>query len=130
MKRAVMKRTWEIYRTLTGDRNAKLSHALKQAWSEVITEDMKKKTSENDLRIGRLDFYSKSIIVYNYARTGKTELKFLDWTIDEYDDDYDEKAERSYYFESLESAINFLVQTSSDERYIKWVYEEIYYPQH
>lgn len=30
-----MKRAWEIYRTLTGDRIAKLSAALKQAWAEV-----------------------------------------------------------------------------------------------
>lgn len=33
-----MKRAWEIYRTLEGDRNAKLSQALKQAWAEVKTE--------------------------------------------------------------------------------------------
>lgn len=31
----VMKRAWEIYRTLTGDRIAKLSMALRQAWTEV-----------------------------------------------------------------------------------------------
>lgn len=31
----VMKRAWEIYRTLTGDRLAKLSQALKMAWAEV-----------------------------------------------------------------------------------------------
>lgn len=31
----VMKRAWEIYRTLTGDRLAKLSMALKMAWAEV-----------------------------------------------------------------------------------------------
>ena len=31
----VMKRAWEIYRTLQGDRLAKLSYALKQAWSEI-----------------------------------------------------------------------------------------------
>lgn len=30
-----MKRAWEIYRTLTGDKLAKLSMALKQAWSEI-----------------------------------------------------------------------------------------------
>lgn len=30
-----MKRAWEIYRTLSGDRNAKLAQALKQAWAEV-----------------------------------------------------------------------------------------------
>ena len=31
----VMKRAWEIYRTLAGDRVAKLSQALKMAWAEV-----------------------------------------------------------------------------------------------
>lgn len=35
MKKQVMKRAWEIYRTLTGNRIAKLSAALKQAWAEV-----------------------------------------------------------------------------------------------
>lgn len=31
----IMKRAWEIYRTLTGDRLAKLSQALKMAWAEI-----------------------------------------------------------------------------------------------
>lgn len=31
----IMKRAWEIYRTLTGDRLAKLSQALKMAWAEA-----------------------------------------------------------------------------------------------
>lgn len=31
----VMKRAWEIYRTLTGDHIAKLSAALRHAWKEV-----------------------------------------------------------------------------------------------
>ena len=31
----VMTRAWEIYRTLTGDKLAKLSQALKMAWAEV-----------------------------------------------------------------------------------------------
>lgn len=31
----VMKRAWEIYRTLVGDHIAKLSMALRQAWAEV-----------------------------------------------------------------------------------------------
>lgn len=37
MKKAVMTRAWEIFRTLIGDRTAKLSMALTQAWSEVNT---------------------------------------------------------------------------------------------
>ena len=39
MKKEVMKRAWEIYRTLSGDRNAKLSQALKQAWAEMKNDD-------------------------------------------------------------------------------------------
>lgn len=31
----IMKRAWEIYRTLTGDHIAKLSEALRQAWAEI-----------------------------------------------------------------------------------------------
>ena len=33
----LMKRAWEIYRTLTGNHIAKLSRALKMAWAEVKT---------------------------------------------------------------------------------------------
>jgi hypothetical protein len=36
-KSEIMKRAWEIYRTLTGDRIAKLSYAMKQAWAEAKT---------------------------------------------------------------------------------------------
>lgn len=35
MMKQIMKRAWEIYRTLTGDKLAKLSMALRQAWAEV-----------------------------------------------------------------------------------------------
>ena len=35
MRAQVMRRAWEIYRTLVGNRIAKLSAALKQAWREV-----------------------------------------------------------------------------------------------
>ncbi|MGN0594823.1 MAG: hypothetical protein ACI4I6_06655, partial [Hominimerdicola sp.] len=38
MKKAVMTRAWEIYRTLEGDRAAKLSQALRIAWEEVKKE--------------------------------------------------------------------------------------------
>lgn len=31
----VMKRAWEIYRTLIGDHTAKLAMALRQAWAEI-----------------------------------------------------------------------------------------------
>lgn len=35
MKKQIMKRAWEIYRTLTGDHIAKLSMALREAWAEA-----------------------------------------------------------------------------------------------
>lgn len=35
MKKQVMRRAWEIYRELVGDRIAKLSMAMRQAWAEV-----------------------------------------------------------------------------------------------
>lgn len=35
MKSNIMKRAWEIFRTLVGDYKAKLSTALKRAWAEV-----------------------------------------------------------------------------------------------
>lgn len=34
-RKAVMQRAWEIFHTLQGDRNAKLSYALKMAWAEA-----------------------------------------------------------------------------------------------
>ena len=37
MKKAIMKRAWEIYRTLEGDRAAKMSMALREAWEEAKT---------------------------------------------------------------------------------------------
>ena len=39
----VMKRAWEIYRTLEGDRIAKLSQALKEAWAEAKAEKKEEK---------------------------------------------------------------------------------------
>ena len=38
MMRNIMKRAWEIYRTLEGDHRAKLSLALKTAWRETTSE--------------------------------------------------------------------------------------------
>ena len=44
MKKQIMKRAWEIYRTLVGDRIAKLSMAMRMAWAEInaIIEEGKK----------------------------------------------------------------------------------------
>jgi hypothetical protein len=37
MKKQIMKRAWEIYRTLEGDKVAKLSMAMRMAWAEINT---------------------------------------------------------------------------------------------
>lgn len=42
----VMKRAWEIYRTLVGDRIAKISAALKRAWAEKKNTSTKKTMTE------------------------------------------------------------------------------------
>lgn len=42
--KTIMKRAWEIYKTLVGDHIAKLSLALKMAWAEVKTPTAKKIT--------------------------------------------------------------------------------------
>lgn len=57
----IMKRAWEIYRTLEGDRIAKLSYALKKAWAEHKSSESElleiaewftdKKAAENGLRV-------------------------------------------------------------------------------
>ena len=57
----IMRRAWEIYRTLEGDRIAKLSYALKKAWAEYKSSKCElleiaewftdKKAAENGLRV-------------------------------------------------------------------------------
>lgn len=42
MKKQIMKRAWEIYRTLEGDRVAKLSMAMRMAWAEAKTPKTRK----------------------------------------------------------------------------------------
>ena len=41
MMKHIMKRAWEIYRTLEGDKIAKLSMALRQAWAEYRAAGIK-----------------------------------------------------------------------------------------
>lgn len=41
MMKQIMKRAWEIYRTLEGDKIAKLSMALRQAWAEYKATGIK-----------------------------------------------------------------------------------------
>lgn len=49
----IMKRAWEIYRTLTGIHKEKISIALKKAWSEVKT--MVKKAFEKIAVVARCE---------------------------------------------------------------------------
>lgn len=46
MKKQLMKRAWVIFRTLSGDKNAKLKAALKEAWFE-----MKKGTVKEEIQL-------------------------------------------------------------------------------
>jgi 3-phenylpropionate/cinnamic acid dioxygenase small subunit len=52
MKKQIMNRAWEIYRTLVGDRIAKLSMAMRMAWAEVKAP---KQTLTGKVRIARCE---------------------------------------------------------------------------
>lgn len=49
----VMKKAWEIYRTLTGDHRAKLAMALRKAWAE--TKNAAKKAFDGFARVAKID---------------------------------------------------------------------------
>lgn len=56
MMRQIMKRAWEIYRTLEGDKIAKLSMALRHAWTEfkegtIMNENIAKIVKQYNVRI-------------------------------------------------------------------------------
>ena len=44
MKKKLMKRAWEIFRTLSGDKRAKLKTSLKEAWFEMKNACVKEET--------------------------------------------------------------------------------------
>lgn len=70
-RKAVMLRAWEIFHTLQGDRDAKLSHALKMAWAEAKTPAK----SLKDQIIEKVEYIvSKASDIYNY------EIVVRDWT--------------------------------------------------
>ena len=69
-RKAVMLRAWEIFHTLQGDRDAKLSHALKMAWAEA-----KAPKSLKEEIISKVEYIvSKASDRYNY------EIVVRDWT--------------------------------------------------
>lgn len=70
-RKAVMRRAWEIFHTLQGDRNAKLSYALKMAWAEAKAPAK----SLKDQIIEKVEYIvSKASDRYNY------EIVVRDWT--------------------------------------------------
>ena len=69
-RKAIMVRAWEIFHTLQGDRDAKLSHALKMAWAEA-----KAPKSLKEEIISKVEYIvSKASDRYNY------EIVVRDWT--------------------------------------------------
>ncbi len=63
--RNIMKRAWEIYRTLEGDHIAKLSLALKTAWREATIEtpeEIIEKLQAQGLRVKRWTKYGNDRI--------------------------------------------------------------------
>lgn len=59
----IMKRAWEIFRTLAGDRLAKLSQALKMAWAEIKNAVV----SGRDACIARLNKIMANSCTYDYC---------------------------------------------------------------
>lgn len=75
-RRAVMCRAWEIFHTLQGDRDAKLSHALKMAWAEAkapkksLKEEIISKVEHIVCKAP--DRYNYEIIARDWANYGKS----------------------------------------------------------
>jgi hypothetical protein len=67
MMKQIMKRAWEIYRTLVGDRIAKLSMALRQAWKEMKT------SKTRNLRQAEINFIREYI-----AKTAPAAVRLFD----------------------------------------------------
>lgn len=75
-RKAIMHRAWEIFHTLQGDRDAKLSYALKMAWAETKTpaKSLKDQIIE---KVGYIvskasDIYNYEIVVRDWANYGKS----------------------------------------------------------
>lgn len=71
----IMVRAWEIFHTLQGDRNAKLSYALKMAWAEAKTpaKSLKDQIIEKVKYIvsKASDIFNYRIVVRDWANYGK-----------------------------------------------------------
>ena len=74
-RKAVMLRAWEIFHTLQGDRDAKLSHALKMAWAEAKAPKSLKEEiiSKVEYIVSKAsDRYNYEIVVRDWANYGKS----------------------------------------------------------
>ena len=71
----VMKRAWEIYRTLAGDHIAKLSAALRQAWKEVknMVKTIKEECIDrmNTILAASNNAYDREIVARDWQNYGK-----------------------------------------------------------
>jgi hypothetical protein len=81
MMKQIMKRAWEIYRTLVGDRIAKLSMALRQAWAEAKAVTTRA-ANAMDLKVVRAwvahFFPTLSGLLESQIRNGTTVKMFAD----------------------------------------------------
>lgn len=84
-RKAIMVRAWEIFHTLQGDRNAKLSYALKMAWAEAKQPAEKSLKEEIISKVEYIvskasDIYNYEIVVRDWANYGKsrTYIKVLE----------------------------------------------------
>jgi hypothetical protein len=75
-RKAIMVRAWEIFHTLQGDRDAKLSHALKMAWAEAKApaKSLKDQIIEKvEYIVSKAsDRYNYEIIARDWANYGKS----------------------------------------------------------
>lgn len=71
----IMKRAWEIYRTLTGTHKSKISIALKKAWSEVKTmvKSVKEEIIEkiDEILENSNKVHTREIVTNDWVKYGK-----------------------------------------------------------
>lgn len=78
MKAQIMKRAWEIFRTMVGERLAKLSAALKQAWAEFKNgvKKMAKQLKGSEKQIAWAEDIRKAISERNFEEDMWVEMGF------------------------------------------------------
>lgn len=64
--KTIMKRAWEIFRTLTGDHIAKLAMALRQAWAEKKNGGKKMETKYTILQLRRMRAAAREKVFAEY----------------------------------------------------------------